>query len=83
MPAARFNPPVVLPLPDGMKVIDGPRDGIGAMTRMGLGGYDMGHSAWQKAFTALIQATLDPTQDNLEVARVALESLASEAATRH
>lgn len=43
----------------------------------------MGTSAWQNAFTALINATLDPSPENLEKARAALEVLASENETRH
>ena len=79
----QFSSPVVLTVPDGTAIIDGPRAGIGAMTRLGLGGYDMGASTWQTAFTSLIDATLNPTPGNLENARQALECLASANATRH
>lgn len=59
MRAPQFSSPVILLVPEGTAIIDGPRAGIGAMTRLGLGGYDMGTSTWQKAFTALINATLE------------------------
>lgn len=83
MSRPQFSSPVVLTVPDGTAIIDGARVGIGAVTRLGLGGYDMSASTWQTAFTSLIDATLDPTPANLENARQALERLASANATRH
>ena len=82
-----FDTPVVVLLPErGSSVrmeVRTPRDAIAAMTRHGLGAYDVTGETWRSTFTLLVRASLDPTLQNLGAARIALEVLASEVSTRH
>ena len=86
--SARFSRPVIVRLP-GAKggartvAITNPRDAIAAMTRDGLGGYDVKNSAWTGAFHLLTQAALAPTRENMDAAQEALEALAASHAARH
>jgi hypothetical protein len=43
----------------------------------------MANDLWRTAFSLLTRATLDPTPQNVRVAQLALEVLASKNATRH
>jgi hypothetical protein len=76
-----FTTPVVVQLPEakgGPRVaeIRNSRDGIAAMSRDGLGGYDLKDALWVKTFDLLTRATLHPTPQNTEAARAALVRLA-------
>jgi hypothetical protein len=59
------------------------REAITAMTKQGLGGYDMRDHLWSNAFTLLTRAVLDPSAQNLGAARIAVEVLGSRRQTRH
>ncbi len=88
MSAAPFDKPVVLLLPYGAggqvrTEIRTPREAIAAMARDGLGEFKIGNATWSTAFSLLTRAVLDPTPNNLEAARTALEALAAQAATHH
>ncbi len=76
-----FSTPVMVQLPEargGPRVaeIRNTRDGIAAMSRDGLGGYDLKDSLWVATFDLLTRATLQPTPENTEAARQALVRLA-------
>jgi hypothetical protein len=76
-----FNTPVMVQLPEakgGPRVaeIRNSRDGIAAMSRDGLGGYDLKDALWVSTFDLLTRATLHPTPENTEAARSALARLA-------
>ena len=73
-----FSEPVVVQLPeakDGPRVAEilDSRQGITAMSRDGLGGYDLKDSLWVSTFD---KATLHPTPETIEAAREALVRLA-------
>jgi hypothetical protein len=76
-----FSTPVVVQLPetkDGPRVAEilNSRQGIAAMSRDGLGGYDLKDSLWVSTFDLLTKATLHPTPETIEAAREALVRLA-------
>lgn len=88
MGRAAFDKPVTVYLPEvtgGQRLVEvhDAREAISALTQHGLGGYDMGNSVWTSAFSLVTKAALEPTPQNLRVAQLALEVLASEVATRH
>jgi hypothetical protein len=76
-----FSKPVVVQLPEAKggpriaEILDS-RQGIAAMSRDGLGGYDLKDSLWVSTFDLLTKATLHPTPETIEAAREALVRLA-------
>ena len=87
MPDACFEAPVValLPMtPDGPATtsLSGPREGIHAIYRFGLGGYRFESPLFVQTVEVLRSAVLSPTPENLEAAREALEALVSASASQ-
>jgi hypothetical protein len=88
MARTAFDKPVVVYFPErhGGSVraeVHDTREAIALMTKHRLGGYDLDGEVWATTFSLLTRAALHPTPQNIRVAQLALEVLASETATRH
>jgi hypothetical protein len=88
MSGTAFDKPVVLCLADTAGTLahaelHDPSEAIAAMSRPGLDGFSTDPHVWTTTLMLLARADSDPTPQNLRVAQLALEVLASEVAMRH